>query len=307
MKTFFLTTLLAVSFFFCSSEIPGHKATPKSKSFPPDIIGDTLIQAQTNQMKLSKASLDNTEQFSITSKYVEGATYVIQVGLPIDYSTSTNTYPVYYFTDGDVAFGMIKEIADLLMMAEEIKNIIVVGISYGQGLDNWGKNRVRDLVPASDSILDKAENTGGADNFLKFIQFELFPVINKNYRANPDSSAIGGHSLGGLFNSYILFKQPELFKNYFIGSPALHWSNKIVLNLEKEYFSNHKELNCNVYMYYGSMDFPDIIGVTNELIQMIQIHNYKGLKFVTRIFEGETHFSVPSIAVTNGLKTLYKP
>jgi hypothetical protein len=57
MKTFFLTTLLALSIFFIFSEIQGQKVTPKSKSFPPDIIGDTLKQAQTMQAKLDQVEL----------------------------------------------------------------------------------------------------------------------------------------------------------------------------------------------------------------------------------------------------------
>ena len=258
------------------------------------------------QIVKDKVCLENTEQFSIVSKYVTGETYVIQVGLPIGYFTSTKSYPVYYFTDGDIAFGMIKGIADLLMMGKEIDDIIVVGISYGKGLIIWNKNRSRDLTPNSDTIFAEGGTTGGADNFLKFIQYELLPVINKNYRTNPDSSAISGHSLGGLFNSYILFKQPELFNNYIIGSPSLFWDNKMISNLEMEYFSKHKELNCNVYMYYGSLEDSAIIIPTNELIHMIQRHNYKGLRLVTRIYEGETHLSVPSVAITNGLKTLFK-
>jgi predicted alpha/beta superfamily hydrolase len=255
-----------------------------------------------------KACLDNTEQFNLTSNYVKGENFRIQVSLPFSYATSAKTYPVYYFTDGDVAFGMIKEIADLLMMGKEIKDIILVGIDYGQGLNNWFTKRTRDLTPTSDTIIAKGMISGEADNFLKFIQYELFPVINKNYRTIPDSNAIGGHSFGGLLNAYILLKQPELFKNYAIGSPSLIWDNKFISKLETEYFSKHKELNCNVYIYYASMDGKDeIINPTNEFIKNIQAHNYQGLKLVTRIFDGETHYSVPAVAFTYGLKTIFHP
>lgn len=254
-----------------------------------------------------KACLDNTEQFYLTSNYVKGENFRIQVSLPFSYTASSKSYPVYYFTDGDVAFGMIKEIADLLMMGKEIKDIIVVGIGYGQGLDKWINNRGRDLTPSIDTIYAKDGNAGGADNFLNFIQYELLPVINKNYRTNPDSSAIGGHSYGGLFNSYILFKQPELFNNYIIGSPSLIWDNGIILKLETEYFNKHKELNCNVYMFYGSLEDKNYTSPIDEFIKNIQTHNYKGLKLFTHVFDGETHYSVPAVAFTYGLKTIFKP
>jgi predicted alpha/beta superfamily hydrolase len=76
-----------------------------------------------------KVCLDNTEQFSITSDYVKGENYLIQVGLPIGYSSSHKSYPVLYVLDGDYAFGITKGIADLLMIGKEIKGIIVIGIS----------------------------------------------------------------------------------------------------------------------------------------------------------------------------------
>ena len=255
-----------------------------------------------------KVCLDNTEQFSITSEYVKGENYLIQVGLPFGYSSSHKTYPVIYVLDGDYAFGITKGITDLLMIGKEIKGIIVVGISYGKGVFAWSIKRTRDLTPGHDTIFAKGQNTGGADNFLKFVQYELFPAVNKNYRTDPDSSAICGESLGGLLNSYILWKQPELFKGYIIISPSLIWNNKSVLKLESEYFVNHKELNKAVYIAYGSLDSKEvIISPATELIQMIQTHNYNGLRLVTRVFEGETHMSVPSVAITNGLKTLFKP
>jgi len=255
-----------------------------------------------------KVCLENTEQFSITSEYVKGENYLIQVGLPMGYSSSQKTYPVLYVLDGDYAFGITKGITDLLMIGKEIKGIIVIGISYGKGVFAWSIKRTRDLTPGHDTIFAKGQNTGGADSFLKFIQYELFPAVNRNYRTIPDSSAICGESLGGLLNSYILWKQPELFKGYIIISPSLIWNNKSVLKLESEYFVNHKELNKAVYIAYGSLDSKEvIISPATELIQMIQTHNYNGLRLVTRVFEGETHMSVPSVAITNGLKTLFKP
>jgi predicted alpha/beta superfamily hydrolase len=260
-----------------------------------------------------KVCLDNTEQFYITSKYVEGETYIIQVGLPFNYSNLQKSYPVLYVLDGDYEFGMAKEIAEHLIFGNDIKDIFVVGISYGQGMDAWWNKRARDLSPSKDTIWDMGKqfpNAGGADNFLKFIQYELFPVVNKNYRIKQDSVAIFGHSFGGLFAAYILFKQPELFKGYIISSPPVLWNNKSLLKLEAEYFSNHKELNKIVYLSIGSLENwndNEFINNLNELSKNIQEHNYVGLTLVTRIFEGETHTSVPSSALNRGMRTLFKP
>jgi uncharacterized protein len=295
MKTFCLTTVIALMLF---------------NSFG-------VLRAQNVK---DKVCLDNTQQFSITSKYVEGENYIIQVGLPVNYSTSQKSYPVLYVTDGDVLFGMANEMSHegWMRINNEIKDIIVVGIGYGQGIDVLLQKRARDLAPSIDTVWPIGKPytkfiTGlGADNFLKFIQFELFPVVNKNYRINTDSVAIFGHSFGGLFAAYILFKQPELFKGYIISSPPLIWNNKSILKLEAEYFSNHKELDKIVLLDIGSLETKipfneQSLNLINELSQNIQTHNYKGLTLVTRVFEEESHASVTSTAISNGLRILFKP
>ena len=119
------------------------------------LISLNRSEAQTTQGKLNQVSLANTEQFSITSKNLEGETYVIQVGLPPIYYYTQKSYPVLYVTDGNVTFPMVKSIADMLMVGKEIKDIIIVGISYVgiTDADTWNKKRVRIFYPTSDTLI----------------------------------------------------------------------------------------------------------------------------------------------------------
>ncbi|MGA1977640.1 MAG: alpha/beta hydrolase-fold protein [Bacteroidales bacterium] len=265
------------------------------------------LQAQTSGNNSKKVYLDNTEQFSVTSDFVRGENYSIQVGLPADYSGSKKSYPVLYVLDGDKSFGMTKEIKDWLVWSNEIRDVIVVGISYGQGTATWWEKRARDYTQYMDTVYYYYPNAGGAGNFLKFIRNELFPLINNKYRTIQDSTAIMGISFGGLLCSYALFAQPDLFKSYIIISPSLFWNDNSILKTEAEYFGKHKDLDKTVYMAYGSLDSKDwTINPSNELIQNIQAHNYADFKFTSEIFEGETHISVYPIALTHGLKDVFK-
>ncbi len=265
------------------------------------------LEAQNDKTQLKQVSLDNTEQFSIKSEYVTNENYIIQVGLPIGYHHSDKSYPVLYVLDGDKSFGMVKEITDWLAFDKEIKDIIVVGISYGKGTNIWWEKRARDYTQFKDTVYYYYPNAGGADNFLNFIKNELFPVINKNYRTIQDSNAIMGLSFGALLSSYVLFTQPDMFKGYIIISPSLFWNGNSILKTEADYFSKHKELKKMVYMAYGSLDDKDwVIDPTNELIQTMQGHKYDSLKFITQVFNGETHISVCPIALTHGLKAVFK-
>ena len=263
--------------------------------------------AQNAPLQQNQVHLENTEQFPIESKYVKNEKYIIQVGLPIGYKSSDKSYPVLYVLDGDKSFGMAKEITDWLSWDNEIKNIIVVGISYGRGTNIWWEKRTRDYTQSKDTVYYYYPNAGGGDNFLSFIRNELFPVINKNYRTKQDSNAIMGLSFGALLSSYVLFTQPDMFKYYIIISPSLFWNGNSILKTESDYFVKHKELNKTVYMAYGSQDDNDwVIGPTTELIRVIQEHKYASLIFITQVFKGESHISVYPVALTHGLKTIFK-
>jgi uncharacterized protein len=264
-------------------------------------------EAQTAQKQPDRVSLENTEQFTIKSKDVDGENYVIQIGLPAGYSHSDKSYPVLYVLDGDKSFGMVKEITDWLAWTNEIKNIIIVGISYGKGTGVWWEKRTRDFTPFRDTVYYYYPNAGGANHFLSFIKNELFPLVNQNYRTIQDSNTIVGLSFGALLSTYAFFSQPDMFKNYIIISPSLFFNGNSILKTEADYFGKHKDLNKIIYMAYGSSDSKDwVIDPTKEFIKTLQLHKYDGLKFVQQVFNGETHISVYPVALTHGLKTVFK-
>jgi predicted alpha/beta superfamily hydrolase len=267
----------------------------------------TSLKAQTELPQKIPVHLENTEQFTIESKYVKDEKYIIQVSLPLGYYHSDKSYPVLYVLDGDKSFGMTKEITDWLSWDNEIRNIIVVGISYGKGTNIWWEKRARDFTQFKDTVYYYYPNAGGGDSFISFVNNELFPVVNKNYRTNRDSSAIVGLSFGGLICTYILFTHPEMFKGYIIISPSLFWNGNSILITEAEYFSKHKDLKKMVFMAYGSLDNDDWVkNPTDKLIQLVETRKYEGLNFIPQIFKGETHISVFPVALTHGLKALYK-
>ncbi len=268
-----------------------------------------VIEAQTTQPAINQVTLDNTEQFTLTSKYVEGEKYLIRVSLPVNYNSYDYSFPVLYVLDGDKSFGMTKEIADWLIWFGEIRDIIVVGISYGQGTDAWWEKRERDYTHCSDTMLARgsAKYAGGAQNFLKFVKNELIPVVDRKFKTLHDSNALMGISYGGMLTSYVLFAQPEMFNGFIILGPTLIWKNENILKLESAYSINHKALNKKVYIAYGSLDNKSwVIDPTKDFISNIQLHSYEGLRFVPEVLEGETHISSYATGLTHGLKTLFR-
>lgn len=153
----------------------------------------------------------------------------ITVHLPESYgSTAALRYPVLYVLDGSSHAGHTAESARLLARIGAIPETIIIGIPSS------GENRARDYTPPFMQAggPDEKKLPGQADRFLRFLEVELIPHVERRYRTTGERM-LAGNSRGGLFVVYSLLERPALFSSRFAYSPAL-WrdGNRIVAELE---------------------------------------------------------------------------
>ena len=129
--------------------------------------------------------------------------YRVFVALPSSYSNSDKRYPVMYTLDANASFAMITETYRLLRVDANTPELILVGIGYDVAGAARRSRRSMDLTPTR---LAGDPNTGGSQEFLRFVAETLIPFVDSTYRTLPQDRAIHGHSLGGLFALYALFK-----------------------------------------------------------------------------------------------------
>jgi predicted alpha/beta superfamily hydrolase len=247
--------------------------------------------------------LRNTTIHSINSKYVQDK-FRIEIYLPTSYNDSSEVFSVLYLLDSDRSFAMAYDIVRWLNMFGELEDLIIVGISYG---GEWWEKRSRDYTPTHEEINSWGEwpLSGGAENFQKFIEYELFPYIEANYRADENNRTISGLSLGGLFATFSLFTNPSLFSKYIIISPALIWDKNKIIEYENRYRSKNDTLNVIVFTAIGDLDENLIIEPWYKFNKIVKERNYKNLLWEEYVYTDETHISVYPAAFTRGLKTVY--
>ena len=265
-----------------------------------------IILFNSNASIIAQTSSDNinSQQFSLynaTEKYMYSEliadSFYVFVSVPDGYYSSDKRYPVLYVLDGDIAFGMAASIARYLQIGENIPELIIVGIGYG-GLDkSAGEKRRRDYRPTP---------TGGAQNFLIFLEDELIPFIDNNYRTVPGERAINGYSIGGLFGLYTLFTKPEIFNRYIIGSPSLTWDDYSIYNYEENSSEKIGEKKIKLFISVGSEESDEkYFNPIDKLVTQIQERNYSGLKLEAKVFDGSTHLMGPPESLAHGLISVF--
>lgn len=270
------------------------------------------INAQTENTKTPlPVTLNRTEIHKLISK-TNGVTYPIFISLPGSYYNTEKTYPVVYMLDAYSSFGIVTQTAKLMAFNKELPELIIVGISSEGGSKEFIYNRARDFTPTyipAEKLPDGAKLmipiSGGAEKFLEFIKNELIPFADSNYRIEQNERTLIGHSLGGLFASYVLFNQTELFSRYVMISPALTWDDNIILKQEENFFEANKTLPVKIYTAVGSLEHEELLETWEKFISSLENRNYEGLKMKTEIAEGETHYTIIPYLVTHGLKYVF--
>jgi predicted alpha/beta superfamily hydrolase len=228
---------------------------------------------------------------------VLGEERTILVRTPPGYETNNLKYPVFYMTDGDAHIEHTASTIQFLARNGRMSEMIVVGIT--------NTDRGRDLTPTKATGPNAAQfaTAGGADNFLKFIETELIPEIEKRYRVQPYRT-LAGHSLGGLFVVHTLITRPELFNSYVAVSPSLQWSDHATLKRAEEFFKNRKELRTTLFTSLGNE--PGDIGkdfiAFKELLGTTKI---KGFEWEAQQMTDEDHGSVVLRSHYSGLRKVY--
>jgi uncharacterized protein len=252
-----------------------------------------------NGRALSREIIDTkTTHFTFNSKFVKDS-FDIYVSLPDNYETSDSSYHTIYYMDANLKSGKATREAILnFRQKQQPINAIFIGVGHFR---NFRELRRRDMITpfiaSGDSLVSNDQNYGHSEEFYRFIQDELIPHIESKYKCNQDRSWIG-HSLGGLFAFYCLFKKDALFKNYVALSPSLWINESNIYYFEEKYsrFPNHQ--SKSVYLNVGSREtLNKILKSSRRMKDTLEKRNYPGLSLIYRELEGETHNSEVPIAL----------
>lgn len=231
-----------------------------------------------------------------------GESRTLNIYLPPSYAADTvDSYPVIYLLDGSAHedYPHVAGLMQFLQLYRLIPESILVGIA--------NVDRYRDFsYPSSDPEDDKYVPTnGGAAAFTQFVAEELQPYVEQNLKGTGPKTIIG-QSMGGLYASAVLMKQPELFDDYIIVSPSLWWDKQSMVNTAEAYFRTNKALSKRIYVTMGK-EHPVMHQVANKLVDAMQVAENPNLQVWFEPILDEDHASILHMAIYKALRTLHTP
>ena len=157
----------------------------------PSLVADTSTE--------NVVSRGSSAQFLQISSAILKESRRILVVLPASFAKSSadRHYPVTIVLDGEANVPPVTAVSDELSRNGQIPESIIVAIPNTDPL----RGRLRDLTPPGLSVSGSSLNEGG-DRFLDFIEQELLPAVDRQFRGSLPRTFIG-HSSGGILATYL--------------------------------------------------------------------------------------------------------
>ena len=263
----------------------------------------TIIFGAQNVLAQNNKDIVIGSEFIINSNILDEDRTCL-ISLPDSYNDSSREkkkYPIMILLDGYAHFKTASGIVHFMGSDRNrnhfIPEIIIVAIE--------NVDRERDFTVTK--IKTKRPNTmGGGRNFLDFIEKELIPYVDKNYRTEP-YRILTAHSLGGLLTLNSYMDENSLFNAYISIDPSIWWNEQMMT----EKVDSIRPISSKKKLYIATANQGEASYERNKkkhdtLYALMKKGAEGPLNVKIEYFENESHRSVPLIALYEGLRYLYE-
>lgn len=246
--------------------------------------------------------IPGAEQWNMTSRH--GNTYRIMLWRP-DSPAPDEGYPVIYMLDANACFGAMAEAVRMHARGpHRLEAAVVVGIGYDTDQPFDTDRRFYDYtIPAYKDELPERKiaapwpKSGGAEQFLNFIENEVKPIIEQELPINRRRQTLFGHSLGGWFALYTMFTHRQSFQFYAAGSPSIWWKNNYIVPVAERIVRSWKAgeqlgQQVGLLLGVGGLEKPTMVDGAKELYELVSQAGIPDLQVEHYCFAGENHLSV---------------
>jgi len=202
----------------------------------------------------------------------------IQVYLPSSYQESSKKYPVVYLFDGQRLFSYGVSLAQSFTNFDTGPEFIVVGINHKEG------ERNNDFFNKEDELLG-------------FVERELLPFVDSNFRTNSERVAFGWQYAGSLLIK-ALAENPKLFSAYLVASPYPVFGERME---SVNQISDERYPSDNIFYLTTSINEGVVEKGTDALEKLLEEKALKKLDWSYHKLAGESHNTTDYPTIRHGL------
>jgi predicted alpha/beta superfamily hydrolase len=222
--------------------------------------------------------------FNVTSA-ITGKDYRISVALPASYESSDQSYPVIYVLDPLTAFLTTTELTRFIRWANEMPDVIVVGVGYPTD------DMTETMNPREQDYHFRK------DEFIEFFETELFPQVESVYRIDPTDRALIGFSYGGEFVFHVVANRADLFSRY-IAIDASDAAQLVTLLMKNDEDFRNQFVGRDVRLFAAAAG-------TEYIVPALQAKAYEGLTSIGLSLGDVTHAQTLLLGLPAGLIAIY--
>jgi uncharacterized protein len=236
-------------------------------------------------------------------------------------------YAVVYCLDANIMFGTMVDVVRSIERRPNVSATLVIGVGYPADLQP-ATERAIDLTPSLTA--DPPAGSGGAEEFMRFIERELKPDVAARFKIDRSRETLFGHSYGGLFTLYTLINDPAAFDTFIVASPSIWFENRLLqkanvrerlsAKLQATQATPRVLLTVGEYEQAADPDFPPVPGrgstvaTLQQRAQVDSAHEFAeflgkldGIESRLAVFPDEDHGTVIAAAISRGVRFALAP
>lgn len=240
-------------------------------------------------------SYDTLDQYQFQTVDLESRypveTRIFSVHLPLSYNSAPDTrYPVLYLLDADRPFVFQEtiNIVDILVDRHKIPELILVFLP-----NDSDETRNRDYTPSMK-----------ADQFLDFVEKQLIPYIDGEYRTH-SQKLIAGHSRSGLLVTYAMLARPQIFDAHIALSPAYWHDDDQIVDQASTAFESLTSFPEFLYANVGGQENENISNAFDRMRFVLGRSAPDDFEFQLEYAEFETHGTTRPLGLYLGLRKFF--
>ena len=256
-------------------------------------VGLFFAGSSSNGIRAGRDDVIDAEIVTIDSRIL-GEGRVLRISVPDSYETAQNKntqykYPVLYLLDGsDTHFSEAAHGIENLSSLGRLPEMIVVGV---KNTDRW-----RDMLPVK---LKRHPTAGGADEFFNFLNNEVIPFVDDNYRTSP-VRILFGRSNSALLTLFAMTEEGNAFDACIAASPSLGHCRGYMFERTTTFLDGYSGPDRWLFVSNGGLDGAvRLMAPIPEFINLLEGNTPEGLHWEYRYYDDEGH--APSPTLEDGL------